>query len=100
MRQAGDYGLRMLPAAEESDLQPPIQLSPGDLIAARVVRGSAGLAPWRLQTLGRDRDLVVWPFETEDAAEAAHAELEQALHTLENPTPDDEMPSPRGRPRR
>jgi hypothetical protein len=76
-RPAGDDGSRMTPAPDESDMQPPLLLSPGDLIAARVVRGSPDLDPWRLETLGRDRDLVVWPFETQDAAEAAHALLDR-----------------------
>jgi hypothetical protein len=125
-RQAGDDGSRMIPAAHDEDIQPPIHLAKGDLIAARVVKGSPDLAPWRLETLGRDRDLVVWPFETEDAAHAAcellaarvvrapadrdgdpveitdedfeqaQAELEAALHALENPTADDEIQHPPG----
>jgi hypothetical protein len=68
-----------LPGVETSDLQRPVPLSPGDLVAVRVVRGSPDLDPWRLETLGRDRDLVVWPFETRDAAEAARALLEQRI---------------------
>jgi hypothetical protein len=123
-RQAGDDGSRMIPAAADEDIQPPIHLARGDLIAARVVKGSPDLAPWRLETLGRDRDLVVWPFETEDGAHAAEAllhrrivrppldrdgdpipvtdedfeqaqaELEAAMHALENPTEDDEIVKP------
>lgn len=65
--------------SEPTDPQPPVLLSPGDLVAARVVRGAPDLDPWRLETLGRDRDLVVWPFETRDAAEAAHALLDQRI---------------------
>ncbi len=125
-RPSGDDGSRMLPAASEEDIQPPIHLAKGDLIAARVVKGSPDLAPWRLETLGRDRDLVVWPFETEDAANAAYtlldrrvvqpprdrdgdplpvtdedfeqaqAELEAAMHALDNPTEDDEIQHPPG----
>ena len=63
----------------ETPEQHPILLSPGDLIAVRVVRGAPDLDPWRLETLGRDRDLVVWPFETRDAAEAARTLLDQRI---------------------
>jgi hypothetical protein len=77
-RGAADDGSGAPPAGE-SEQQHPILLSPGDLVAARVVRGSPDLDPWRLETLGRDRDLAVWPFETRDAAEAAHALLDQRI---------------------
>lgn len=63
----------------ETPEQHPVLLSPGDLIAVRVVRGAPDLDPWRLETLGRDRDLVVWPFETRDAAEAARTLLDQRI---------------------
>ena len=66
-------------AGDQGPEQHPILLSPGDLIAVRVVRGSPDLDPWRLETLGRDRDLVVWPFETHDAAEAARTLLDQRI---------------------
>ena len=38
----------------------PVMMKPGDLIAARVRRGAPDLDPWRLETLGRDRDLTAW----------------------------------------
>jgi hypothetical protein len=78
-RPAGGDATRSPFEMEVADPQPPVLLSPGDLVAARVVRGSADLDPWRLETLGRDRDLVVWPFETRDAAEAAHTLLDQRI---------------------
>ena len=120
----GDDESMLLRGSDEVDPQPPVMLSPGDLIAARVVRGSPDLDPWRVETLGRDRDLVVWPFETREAADTAHAllerrivrplrdadgdpveigdadfdeaqaELERALDALNAPTEDDEIPPP------
>lgn len=49
----------------------PEHLDPGDFIAARVRRGAPGVDPWRLEALGRDRNLVEYAFETEEAARAA-----------------------------
>ncbi|MFI5372523.1 MAG: hypothetical protein ACHQ52_13270 [Candidatus Eisenbacteria bacterium] len=122
-RPTGDDAGTMRSGGEEANPQPPVFLSPGDLIAARVVRGSPDLDPWRLETLGRDRDLVVWAFETRDAADAAHAllerravrpardadgepivvgdedfdaaqaELERTLHELSAELPDDDEPA-------
>lgn len=47
------------------------RLTPGDLIAARLVRGSPDHDPWRVEALGRDEEYRAWRFETEDAARAA-----------------------------
>jgi hypothetical protein len=44
----------------------------GDLRGARVVRGAADEAPWKLETLGRDGEYIPFRFETSEAAEAAH----------------------------
>jgi hypothetical protein len=54
----------------------PVMMNAGDLIAARVRRGAPNLDPWRLETLGRDRDLTAWVFEVQEAAEAARELLE------------------------
>lgn len=51
--------------------KPGEHLDPGDLVAARVVRGTEDDGPWRLEALGRDQDLRLWRFEGEDAASAA-----------------------------
>jgi len=79
-------------AAGETALPPPafpedppgehrgnILLQPGDLIATRVVQGAQYVDPWRLETLGRDRDLSEWAFETEEAARAAQEMLERLV---------------------
>jgi hypothetical protein len=65
--------------APAEDHRPTIQLHPGDLIAVRVARGAPDLDPWRLETLGRDRDLTVWIFEVEEAAEAARELLARRI---------------------
>jgi hypothetical protein len=52
-------------------------LQPGDLTGARIRRGAAGVVPWRLETLGRDGEYGVFPFETEDGARAALLLLER-----------------------
>lgn len=49
----------------------------GDLRGARVVRGDADEAPWRLETLGRDGEYIPCSFESRDAAEAARELLER-----------------------
>jgi hypothetical protein len=107
--------------------QVTVMLKPGDLIAARVRKGSPDLDPWRLETLGRDRDLTAWIFEVPEAAEAARElvsqrvvqpprdehgdpipvgdedfwvaerQLEQTLADLDTPDPIDEDETPRGR---
>ncbi len=43
----------------------------GDLTGARVTRGEAGEAPWRLDALGRDGEYTAMLFETESGARAA-----------------------------
>ena len=47
------------------------ELSAGDLVAARVKRGAPDLDPWRLEGLGREHEMVMWSFETEEAARTA-----------------------------
>ena len=43
----------------------------GDLTGARMVRGAADEAPWRLEGLGRDGEYTAFLFETESGAAAA-----------------------------
>jgi hypothetical protein len=66
-------------AAGSSEPHAPVLLKAGDLIAARVRRGAPDLDPWRLETLGRDRDLTAWIFEVQEAAEAARELLAQRV---------------------
>jgi len=65
--------------AGSSEHHAPVLLKQGDLIAARVRRGAPDLDPWRLETLGRDRDLTAWIFEVQEAAEAARELLAQRV---------------------
>jgi hypothetical protein len=67
-------------------------LSSGDLAAARVVRGSPDPGPWRVEALGRDRNLLTWSFETEDAARSACELLERLVVRI--PTGPDGEPEP------
>ena len=55
--------------------RPAVTLAAGDLVAARVARGTAGEAPWCVEALGRDREFTSWSFETEEAARAAREML-------------------------
>src|SRR5262245_8887049 len=48
----------------------------GDFTAARVHRGRADVAPWLVETLGRDGDYGFLPFESEEGARAALALIE------------------------
>lgn len=66
-------------AGEGAEHHVPVMMKPGDLIAARVRKGSPDLDPWRLETLGRDRDLTSWIFEVPEAAEAARELLAQRI---------------------
>jgi hypothetical protein len=54
-------------------------LGVGDLIAARLRRGAPDHDPWRLEALGRDRELRAWRFETEEAARAALELVERRI---------------------
>ena len=45
----------------------------GDFTAARVARGRPDIAPWFVETLGRDGDYGFLPFESEEGARAALA---------------------------
>jgi hypothetical protein len=65
--------------ADSSEAHAPVLLKAGDLIAARVRRGAPDLDPWRLETLGRDRDLTAWVFEVQEAADAARELLAQRV---------------------
>jgi len=71
------------PAFSTGDAEAPpqasVMLKPGDLIATRVRRGAPDLDPWRLETLGRDRDLTAWVFEVQEAAEAAREVLQRQV---------------------
>jgi hypothetical protein len=51
----------------------------GDLIGARVKRGAPDHDPWRLEALGRDRELHAWRFETEEAARTALELVERCI---------------------
>lgn len=57
---------RRLPIAKPGE-----HLDAGDFIGARIVRGSPGSDPWRLEALGHDGEYRSWAFETEEAARAA-----------------------------
>jgi hypothetical protein len=54
-------------------------LRSGDLIHARVVRGAPDHDPWRLEALGRDRELRAWRFETEEPARIALELVERCI---------------------
>lgn len=55
------------------------EMSAGDLVAARVRRGAPDLDPWRLEGLGREHEMVMWSFETEEAARTALGLLEERV---------------------
>jgi hypothetical protein len=67
------------PHRKAAAARPAVVLSAGDLVAARVVRGTAGEAPWCVETLGRDREFSSWSFESEEAARAARGMLAQRV---------------------
>ncbi|MBI5170667.1 MAG: hypothetical protein HZA61_14355 [Candidatus Eisenbacteria bacterium] len=48
-------------------------LHAGEYTGARIVRGDADEAPWRLEALGRDGEYAAYLFETREAADAALA---------------------------
>lgn len=73
--------------------KPGQALQAGDLTAARIGRGAAGVVPWRLETLGRDGEYILFPFETEDGARAALALLER-YKVVRRPLDDDGRPIP------
>jgi hypothetical protein len=64
--------------------RPAATLSAGDLIAARVVPGTPGEAPWCVEALGRDREFSAWSFESEEAARAAREMLERLVVRVPN----------------
>jgi hypothetical protein len=72
--------------------RPAVMLSAGDLIAARVVPGTPGEAPWCLEVLGRDREFSAWSFETEEAARTACGLLERLV--VKVPVGPDGEPQP------
>ena len=59
-------GLRRLSMAKPGE-----HLDAGDFIGARVVRGSPGADPWRLEAIGHDGEYRSWAFENEEAARTA-----------------------------
>jgi hypothetical protein len=69
---------------------------PGDFSAARIVRGTPGVDPWRLETLGPDGEYVHFGFETEDAARAA-LELLERHRIVRRPLDEDGEPVPAAR---
>lgn len=73
--------------------KPGQALQAGDLTAARIGRGAAGVVPWRLETLGRDGEYILFPFETEDGARAALALLDR-YQVVRRPLDDDGRPIP------
>ena len=46
---------------------------------AREARGAPDLDPWRLEGLGREHEMVMWSFETEEAARTALGLLEERV---------------------
>jgi hypothetical protein len=73
--------------------KPGQALAPGDLTAARVQRGAAGVVPWCLETLGRDGEYIPFAFETEDGARAAFYLIER-YRIVRRPLDDDGRPIP------
>jgi hypothetical protein len=73
--------------------KPGQALQAGDLTAARIGHGAAGVVPWRLETLGRDGEYILFPFETEDGARAALALFER-YRIVRRPLDDDDQPIP------
>jgi hypothetical protein len=73
--------------------KPGQALQAGDLTAARIKRGAAGVVPWRLETLGRDGEYILFPFETEDGARAA-LDLLQGYGVVRRPRDEDGAPIP------
>lgn len=66
---------------------------PGDFTAARVVRGAAGVDPWRLEALGPEGEYVTFGFETQASAEAALGLLEDH-DVVRRPLGEDGEPVP------
>ena len=79
VRHGEPEGRLLAVPGEDEDLRVAVLLSAGDLVATRVTRGSPDLDPWRLDALGRDRDLTSWVFETREAADAAREMLERRV---------------------
>jgi hypothetical protein len=73
-----------------SGWKPGEHLGAGDLIAARLQRGAPDHDPWRLEALGRDRELRAWRFETEEAARAALEMVERRI--VRPPRGEDDEP--------
>ena len=72
--------------------RPGQSLGPGDMIAARVVRGAPNVDPWRLEALGRDYDYQSFAFETEEAARTAHALVVERIVRAPRDEHGDEIP--------
>lgn len=66
----------------------------GDLTGARVMRGDANEAPWRLEGLGRDGEYTVLLFETEPGARAAHELFVSKGIVRASRDADDDSPPP------
>jgi hypothetical protein len=97
-REDIEAGLLALSPEERLQIQamrgkPGQALQSGDLTAARIKRGAAGVVPWRLETLGRDGEYGFFPFETEDGARAALSLLEK-YRVIRRPLGEDGRPIP------
>ncbi len=68
-----------------------MSLHAGDLTDARVVRGGADEAPFRLEAMGRDGEYQCWSFESREGADAACSVLE-ARGVVRRGTDDDDQP--------
>ncbi len=70
-RSPGDILINPKTGKRVTQWKPGEHLDRGDLIAARVKRGSLDYDPYRLEGLGRDHEYRAWRFETEEAGRAA-----------------------------
>ena len=79
-----EHGVSLVPtpdplAPAAGPIVPMEFLRPGDLTAARVVRGAPSTDPWRLELLGRDGEYMAYAFEVEEAARAALDLIEERV---------------------
>lgn len=82
------HSVRLMPPDESGEAWKPgashhrgaramtASLHAGDFTGARIVRGEADEAPWRLEAMGRDGDYTAFLFETRGGADAALALFE------------------------
>ena len=91
-----EHGVSLVPTPDPLAPAPgpivPVEfLRPGDLTAARVVRGAPSVDPWRLELLGRDGEYMSYGFEVEEAARAALDLLEERS-VISHGRSDDDRP--------